>query len=119
MARLVALGDPTQVIQGFNLAVRELFSQRKLPQMVWIGRAGVEYALHEARRLNESKGGRERLSAARKLAYNVSSNLWPGWGDEAVQPTLSDLQAALDLARVHRRIVIEEELGPEFVGNAR
>ena len=107
VSRILAAGVPEQVIASFHEAVRELFSQRKLAQMVWIGRAGVEYALRESK------------AEARKLAYNVSSNLWPGWGDEAVNPTTSDLQAALDLARVHHRLVMDEKLDSETVGNAR
>ena len=34
-------------------------------------------------------------------------------------PTTSDLQAALDLARLHLRLVTEEKLDPESMGNAR
>ncbi len=107
VSRILASGEPDQIMACFHDMVRELFSQRKLPQMIWIGRAGVEYAL------------RESQADARKLSYNVSSNLWPGWGDDAVTPTASDLQAALDLARLHLRLVVEEKLDPESVGNAR
>ena len=107
VTRILAAGGPEQVIASFHDAVRELFSQRKLAQMVWIGRAGVEYAL------------RESPAEARQLSYNVSSHLWPGWGDEAVNPTTSDLQAALDLARLHHRLVMEEKLDLETVGNSR
>lgn len=119
MSQLTALGDPRRVIQCFHLSVRELFSRRLLPQMVWIGRGGIEYALREAVTTGEDALRTELRTAARKLSYNVSANLWPGWADEAVQPTSSDLQSALDLARVHYRLVLEDRLDAESIGNAR
>ncbi len=119
VARLLASGEPRRVMQCFHLAVRELFSQRKLPQMVWIGRSGIEYALREAHATSDAALRSDLHTAARKLSYNVSSHLWPGWADDAVSPTPSDLQSALDLARVHHRLVLEESLDPESVGNAR
>ncbi len=119
VARLLAAGEPRRVMLCFHLAVRELFSQRKLPPMVWIGRSGIEYALREAHATSDAPLCRDLHAAARKLSYNVSSHLWPGWADDAVSPTLSDLQSALDLARVHYRLVLKESLDPESVGNAR
>ena len=119
VTRLLDAGTPRRVMQCFHLAVRELFTQRKLPQMVWIGRAGMEYALREAHTASDAELRSDLLTAARKLSYNVSSHLWPGWADEAVSPTSSDLQSALDLARVHHRLVLEESLDAESLGNAR
>lgn len=119
MMHLTSAGDPHRVIQCFHLAVRELFSRRKLPQMVWIGRGGIEYALREAASTGDEALRVDLRTAARKLSYNVSANLWPGWADEAVQPTQSDLQSALDLARVHYRLVLEDRLESESIGNAR
>ncbi len=118
IARLLCAGEPRRVMQCFHLVVRELFSQRKLPQMVWIGRAGIGHALREAHATGDAALRSDLLSAARKLSYNVSSHLWPGWADDAVHPTQSDLEAAIDLARLHHRLVLEESLGPESVGNA-
>ena len=118
VALLLAAGEPRQVIRGFDLAVRDLFARRQLAEMVWIGRSGVEYALREALLASDAEARNELRAGARKLSYNVSANLWPGWGDEAVTPNTSDLQAALDLARVHYRLVLEDRLNPESVGNA-
>ncbi len=118
ISRLLAAGEPRRVMQSFELTMRELFTQRKLPQMVWMGRSGVEYALREGRVSGDERLRSDLLTAARKLSYNASSNLWPGWADEAVNPTLSDLHAALDLARVHHRLVLEECLDSESVGHA-
>ena len=119
VARLLATGEPRRVLQSFHLIVRELFSQRKLPQMVWLGRAGIEYALRESQATGDAEWRADLRTAARKLSYNVSANLWPGWADEAVQPTSSDLDSALDLARLHLRLVLEERLDPDSIGNAR
>ena len=119
IARLLAAGEPPRVMQCFHWAVRELFSQRKLPEMVWIGRAGIEYALREVPFARDAFLRGDLHTAARKLSYNVSSHLWPGWADDKVHPTTSDLHSALDLARVHLRLVLEESLDAESIGNAR
>ena len=119
VARLLTAGEPRRVMKCFDLAIRELFTQRKLPQMVWMGRAGIDFALREAHAAGDAELRGDLVAAARKLSHNVSSHLWPGWADEAVSPTMSDLQAALDLARVHYRLVLEESLDAESVGNAR
>lgn len=119
ITRMTAAGTPRRVISCFHLAVRELFAQRKLPQMVWIGRAGIEYSLREMHAAGDAELRRELESAARKLSYHVSAHLWPGWGDEAVHPTPSDLQSALDLARVHLRLALGKGLEAESIGNAR
>jgi len=119
VARLLAAGDPRRVIQCFHLMVRELFSQRKLTQMVWLGRSGVDYALRESLAASDTELRAHLQTSARKLAYNLSANLWPGWADEAVQPTSSDLESALDLAKLHYRLVLEEGLESESLGNAR
>jgi tetratricopeptide (TPR) repeat protein len=119
ITRLLAAGEPRRVMQCFHWAVRELFSQRKMPEMVWIGRAGTEYALREAHATENAALRNDLHAAARKLSYNVSSHLWPGWADDAVHPTTSDLRSALDLARVHLRLALEAGLDAESNGNAR
>lgn len=119
VAQLLAAGEPQRIIQSFHLMVRELFSRRKLPQMVSIGRSGVEYALRESLSADDPDLREHLQSSARKLAYNVSANLWPGWADEAVQPTSSDLESALDLAKLHYRLVLTEGLDSGSIGNAR
>ena len=109
-SKLLELGDPAQVMSAFHAIAQELFSQRKLARMVWLTRSGIEYAL----RSPDAK----LIESARKLAYNSSANLWPGWADEAVQPTESDLLAAYDLARVHRRLCQEAQQDHQALGNA-
>jgi len=104
------LGDCVQVLRALSALTQELFAQRKLTRMVWLTRSAIDFAL-------QSKQA-DAIELARKLAYNVSANLWPGWGDEAVQPTESDRQAALDLARCHRRLCQEANLTAEVQGNA-
>ncbi len=118
---LLTQGTPREAIERFDAATRELFTERKLTRMAWIGRAGLEFATCEAELAATSDPAlqAELLTFARKLAFNVASNLWPGWGDEAVEPTSSDLLAALDLARVHRRLVESEERAPDQLANAR
>ena len=109
-SKLLELDDPTQVMSAFHAITKELFSQRKLARMVWLTRSGIDYALRS--------GDATLIESARKLAYNISANLWPGWADEAVQPTESDLLAAYDLARVHRRLCQEARLDHEAMGSA-
>jgi hypothetical protein len=109
-SKLLDLRDPTQIMSAFQAITKELFSQRKLARMIWLTRSGIEYALRS--------GDAKLIDSARKLAYNSSANLWPGWADEAVQPTESDLLAAYDLARVHRRLCQDAQLDHEALGNA-
>lgn len=107
---LTRLDEPVEVIQAFHAVTKELFVQRKLAKMVWFARSGIEFAL--------KSGESALIESARKLAYNVSANLWPGWGDDAVQPTESDLLAAYDLARLHRRLCQEASSDAMTMGNA-
>jgi hypothetical protein len=109
-SKLLELGDPAQVMSAFHAITKELFAQRKLARMIWLARSGIDFGLRS--------GDSKLIESARKLAYNVSANLWPGWADEAVQPTNSDLLAAYDLARVHRRLCQEAQLDHEALGHA-
>lgn len=117
-AQLLSVGTVERVVDALNLAIRELFSQRKLSPMVWIGRSGLEFILQHAQTTTDAKQQASLRKAARALSYNVSANLWTGWGDEAVLPTLSDQAAALDLARLHLRLVESDHLEQELLGNA-
>lgn len=118
---IISQGDPRDAQARFSMASRELFNQRKLTEMVWVGRAGVEFALRQAAAAASSDPvlQTEYLANARKYAFNIASNLWPGWGDEAVEPTTADILAAVDLARVHRRLVEAESGAPDLMANAR
>ncbi len=109
-SQLWDLGDPAEVMSAFHAITKELFAQRKLARMVWLARSGIDFALRS--------GDSKLIESARKLAYNVSANLWPGWADEAVQPTMSDLLAAYDLARAHRRLCQDAMLDHEALGHA-
>ena len=109
-AQLRQLREPSQIMRAFHAITTELFARRQLSRMIWLTRSAIDFAVQCADSTS--------IESTRTLAYNVSANLWPGWGDEAVHPTDSDLWAALDLACFHRRMCHETQGEPAVQGNA-
>jgi len=112
--------DIQVVADRYREIVRWLYGKKRVAEMTLLGRAGIRYCLAEARRTESSDVNRsgELKGIAKTIAYNVSANLWPGWNEEGIVLSASDLAAGLDLARLNLRLGLELKKGPEALGNA-
>jgi hypothetical protein len=120
---LIAAGDSFVVVEKLYLEpdaeraanvfvelARRLYAQKSLARSVAIRRAGIQFCLcHPGGDAILHRTLRQRAKAQ---AYNLAADTWPGWGDEGIVCTASDLDAGLDAARLNLRLVRELELGP-------
>ena len=108
---------PIETAERFSNLIRYLyFNKKDVSRMVLSGRIGIQYALAEA---DENKEDSEKLlSLAKEMAYNLSVNAWPGWGDEGITINSTDLAAGMDCAKLNYRLAIQLEKDDEKVGNA-
>lgn len=114
--------DPIAATQKFSDLVGILYMQQKnVPQMVMCGRAGIQFALDRAVKLktDNPQTAVNLRGLAKTISYNVSVNCWPGWGDEGIVITASDLAAGLDLARLNLRLAGELQRDDFVLGNAQ
>ncbi len=121
IAELESSSDPVDVAQHYSQLLRELYFQEKnVPLMVMFGRAGIGYALSQAKRIeaNDPQTAESLRGIAKTISYNLSVNCWPGWGDEGVTITPSDLVAGYDAALLNLRLAGELKRDAEVVGNA-
>lgn len=117
--RVESIEDPVAAARVYSELVGELFKRRNIPRMIMVGHAAVRYCERQARTLDKdnSAASTKLKEAAKVIAFNVGANTWPGWGEEGLQLTTSDLSFGLDSARVSLRLA--EELGgdPNVLGN--
>lgn len=117
-AYLESQGAPLQVAENYSTLVKHLYMPGKdVPRMLLFGRAGIQFALTRAAK---SKGATaEKLKGvAKTIAYNIGSNTWPGWKDEGIKITATDLTVGLDAARLNLRLGIELKRDDFILGNA-
>lgn len=105
-------GDPKEVVELYLQTALWLYNNPKdVAAMVAISRAGIQYGLTEAERIQESDA--ETAVAlrgqAKAMAYNLGANMWPGWQDEGIALTARDVQAGADAAGLNLRLAIELE----------
>ncbi len=116
-----SLGDSSVVAQRYSDLLRDFYwQQRDVPRMVMFGRAGIQYCLRQAAACakDEPDKAKKLLGAAKAIAYNLAANTWPGWKDEEITLTASDLAAGLDAARLNLRLANELGREGEVLGNA-
>jgi hypothetical protein len=124
MEYVETLAEPSQPVETakhYSQLVRDLYAkQRDVPGMILIGRAGIACCLREARRVEaeDAKLAEQLRGAAKTIAYNLSVNAWPGWGEEGIEITRADSLAALDVARLNLRLARELDRNAEILGNA-
>jgi hypothetical protein len=88
--------------------------------MIALGRAGIDYQLRQAKRVAAddaalSVGLRKE---AKRLAFNVAANCWPGWGDDGVVIEAAHIEEGLRLAKLSLGLVQELALEQRQLGNA-
>lgn len=119
MEMIEAHGPPLVVVGLYHQIVRALYSREKnIPLMLMIGRAGVQFGLREARAAKDRMSADELKGAAKALSYDLASNSWPGWNDEGIDLTPSDVANGRDLARLNLRLARELKRGDLPLGNA-
>lgn len=106
--------DPFSITESFNDLVRFLYWEEKdLPNVVAIGRAGIQYGLAAASAASEYDRDaavkiREKVRA---LAFNVASFTWPGWAEPGIDPNLTDVTLGYDAAKLGVRLIEEMDAG--------
>jgi hypothetical protein len=85
------------------------WKQRDLPVMVAFSQAGIQHCLTAADKGVDSSEALALRGSAKQLAYNLASFTWPGWNEEGIAITASEIAVGLEAARLNYRLA--EELG--------
>jgi hypothetical protein len=100
--------DPLAVADTFNQVALHLYWEvKRLPQVISLARAGIQYALAQAAAEFDPEQAAELKRKARVMAYNLASCTWPGWGEPDIPLTLADMAVGLDAARACLRLATE------------
>jgi hypothetical protein len=121
IAQIEATHLPLFVAKNYSQLVQDFYYRAKdVPLMLMIGRAGVQYALHEARRHDGSDPAlaRELRGLAKTMSYNLSVNCWPGWQEPGIVITPADLEHGHDLARLNLHLAHELQAPSDKVAGA-
>jgi hypothetical protein len=114
-------GDPAAVMRVYAAACDASYWKRKdLSSFVLLARAGIQFGLTEAKRLEGNDAGAAEVAEAaaalrgqaKALAYNLGSHTWPGWDEQGIEVTSRDVAIGLDAARLNLRLARELERGP-------
>ena len=120
IGRVESDDDAEQVSADYTLLIKILYGQHKdVTSMVAVGKAAIRYHLRQSELERDVAAALKLKTAAKRLAYNVAANCWPGWGDEGVVIEAAHIDAGLELAMLSLRLVEELGLGPQKLGNAR
>ena len=106
--------DAGSAADAFSAAANHFYWKDKdLPASVAMGRAGVQYALAAAMRLDPGEASlvSELRGKAKAMAYNLASFTWPGWGEPGIVIGPSDLVTGFDAARTNLRLAMELRKG--------
>ena len=100
--------DPLTVADTFNQLVLHLYWEvKRLPQVISLARAGIQYALAQAAAEYDPEQAAELKRKARAIAYNLASCTWPGWAEPDITLTPADMAVGLDAARAALRLATE------------
>lgn len=99
-----------QAAELYHATAQALYHQRQnVRSMVALSRAGIHLALTEAERLQpaDPELAVQLRGQAKTLAYDLGSNLWPGWQDEGIELAPADLATGLEAARLNLQLAEE------------
>jgi hypothetical protein len=103
--RICARAGAEQAMNDFMQLAKVLFWQRRnLQSSAAVARAGIQFGLCFSGDADQRVLLRGKAKA---LAFNLAANTWPGWGDEGIVITSSDLAVGLDAARLNLRLAVE------------
>jgi len=109
------LGEPLDVAKRYAGLVGDFYSkERSIPDMITMGRAGLQYCLTRAEELaaEAPETAKSLKGVAKVISFNLAANAWPGWGEEGIVISRHDLLAGLDAAKLNLRMVKELKEGP-------
>jgi hypothetical protein len=121
IAQIEATHVPLYVAKSYSQLVQDLYHRAKdVPLMLMIGRAGVQFSLHEARRHDGSDPAlaRELRALAKTIAYNLAANCWPGWEEPGIVITPGELEHGHDLARLNLHLAHDLQVTPDKIAAA-
>lgn len=100
--------DAVIALQTFHDLLKHLYNEAKdVPGLIAIGRAGIQFGLrHAAATLNNDERA-EFKGKAKAIAYDLASDLWPGWDEPGIVLNVTDLVLGLDAARCNLRLAQE------------
>ncbi len=87
-AEFEAIADPEQTARIYAKFANWLYNEkREIAWMIAFSRAGIQFCLREAARLEKSDPERslKLKGLAKGISYNLGTNLWPGWDDPGVR----------------------------------
>lgn len=114
-------GSPEVVAERYSDLVKDFYWRDKaLQRAVTFARAGIQYCLTKAQELqqDDAEAARKLRVYARAISYNLASFAWPGWAEEGILVSASDLAAGLDAARLTLRLTTELTEEPDKLANA-
>ncbi len=112
-AHLEKSGKPEDVVTWYSSLVRVCYFQEKnVSLMTMFGRRGIQFGLEQAEQTDSEESADKLKSTAKEICYNVGVNTWPGWEDEGITITPTDLAIGLDAARTNLRLAIELKRDP-------
>ena len=118
--RIESGDDAKAVARRYFYLVVDLYSERKVAEMIGVGRIGIHYLLNQSR----AHAGKDEKAAAwfknlaQMTSFNLASNLWPGWGDEGITITKEQQAFGFDMARLDLRLVEEMNLPKDKLSTA-
>jgi len=107
--------NPRVSMNTFADMVVELYwKHRDLPDVIAIGRAGVQFGLTTAARVakDDPQTAQQLRGVVRAIAYNVASFAWPGWNESDLEISKTDAALGLDAAKTSLRLVQEMNEAP-------
>ena len=92
------------------MAVKKLYwADKGAKNLVLIGNAGINHLLNKANEVNNSDPthATELKAWAKTIAYDVGANTWPGWNDEGVTISDTEMYAGLNAAKLNLKLGLE------------
>lgn len=103
-----SVGNDTEVAKTYSMAVKKLYwADKGAKNLVLVGNAGINYLLTKASESKDTNKATELKSWAKTIAYDLSANTWPGWGDEGVIISKAEMYAGLHAAKLNLTLATE------------
>lgn len=98
--------DQNQVLNVFNQMINNAYQNQKDPALMnMVGTQEVNYLLDLLGNSDVDKK-KKILTLLRAETFNLAANNWPGWGDEGITLTNSDVKNGLNFAKFNHKLTI-------------
>jgi hypothetical protein len=98
--------EPNEALQMFNQLINNAYQKDKNPSMMnMIGTQEINFLLELLGNAEKEKKTKI-LTYARAETFNLAVNNWPGWGDEGINLTLSDVKSGLNFAKFNHKLTL-------------